>query len=291
MLAATIEDLSTLDIRSPLLLSPKIDGVRGIFMNGMLMSRAMKIIPNQKLQHLVSKLYAQEGQALENLDCEITMGDPTAEDCYRKTTSTVMSHNADIEGVQFLVFDRACEGAYAQRLRTLFHLPDCFLKVPQTLTDSHEQISRWHDTYAQEGYEGVILRCPNAPYKNGRSTLKERYLLKYKKFTDDEAQVIGFEELMTNNNTQEKNELGYSKRSSKKANLAGANTLGALIVRYDGQEFKIGTGFTQADRDHIWQNRCAYLGMLVKFKYFAVGVKDLPRHPVWLGFRNKMDMS
>lgn len=291
MLAATVEDLNTLDMSSPLLVSPKIDGVRGIFKNGMLMSRAMKIIPNQKLQHLVSTLYEKYETYIEGIDCEIVMGAPTAEDCYRKTTSAVMSHNADIEGVKFLAFDRLSEQNYARRIMTLDSFGGVIVKVPQILATSYQEISRWHDVYAQEGYEGIILRCPNAPYKYGRSTLKERGLLKYKKFTDDEGVVIGFEELMTNNNTQEKNELGYSKRSSKKENLAGANTLGALIVEYDGLTFKIGTGFTQADRDHIWENRCAYLGKLVKFKYFAVGVKDAPRHPVWLGFRDEMDMS
>lgn len=291
MLAATVEDLNTLDMRSPLLVSPKIDGVRGIFMNGQILSRSLKPLPNKQLQDTASAVFKINGDAMEGIECELVIGSPSASNCYRKTSSTLMSHDAKIEGLNFLAFDRVGEGCYRERLKSLSDVSALIDLIPQYLIKERAEILHLHDYYAERGYEGLILRCPNAPYKFGRSTLKERGLLKYKKFTDDEAVVIGFEELMTNNNTQEKNELGYSKRSSKKANLAGANTLGALIVEYNGLEFKIGTGFTQADRDHIWANRCAYLGLLVKFKYFAVGVKDLPRHPVWLGFRNEMDMS
>ena len=42
--------------------------------------------------------------------------------------------------------------------------------------------------------------CPNAPYKQGRSTVREGYLLKVKTFLDDEATVVRFEERMHNGN-------------------------------------------------------------------------------------------
>ena len=58
-----------------------------------------------------------------------------------------------------------------------------------------------------------------------------------------------------------------------------------------GVEFRIGTGFDQADRDSLWRAEGGVLGRIVKYKFFPVGVKEKPRHPVFLGFRDKRDMS
>jgi DNA ligase-1 len=61
--------------------------------------------------------------------------------------------------------------------------------------------------------------------------------------------------------------------------------LGALIVEWEGKLFNIGTGFTDAERIDIWNRKEQYHGKQAKFKYLPVGVKDLPRHPVFLGWR------
>jgi DNA ligase-1 len=50
-----------------------------------------------------------------------------------------------------------------------------------------------------------------------------------------------------------------------------------------GVEFHVGTGFTAADRALMWAK--PPIGETVKYKFFPVGVKDKPRHPVFLGFR------
>lgn len=112
-------------------------------------------------------------------------------------------------------------------------------------------------------------------------------MLKLKRFEDSEAEVLGIEEEMHNANTAETNELGRTKRSTAKAGLVGKGTMGALIVRdvKTGVEFNIGSGFTAHDRTEAWKP-----GELVKYKFFPVGVKDKPRHPVFLGRRSKLDV-
>ena len=55
-----------------------------------------------------------------------------------------------------------------------------------------------------------------------------------------------------------------------------------------GVEFEIGTGFTAAEREALWL--APPIGKIVKYKFFPVGVKDRPRHPVFLGFREAEDM-
>lgn len=40
-----------------------------------------------------------------------------------------------------------------------------------------------------------------------------------------------------------------------------------------------------------WSDRQALIGKTVKFKYQAIGTKDKPRIPVFLGWRDARDMS
>src|SRR5690606_27777905 len=113
----------------------------------------------------------------------------------------------------------------------------------------------------------------------GRSTAREGHLLKLKRFTDGEAVVIGFEELMHNANEATKDELGYTKRSTHADGKVPMGTLGALKVRdlTTGIEFSIGTGYTAAQRRKLWDARDTLVGKVVKYKHFEGGVKDAPR--------------
>src|SRR5690606_36823757 len=111
--------------------------------------------------------------------------------------------------------------------------------------------------------------------------------LKLQNFIDDEAIVLGFEEKRVNTNKQDVDERGYSKRSSKKEGLIPSDTLGALVVSWNGLEFKIGTGFTEEQRKDIWGNREQYLNKVITFKYQELTKSWVPRFPVWKCFREE----
>ena len=96
-------------------------------------------------------------------------------------------------------------------------------------------------------------------------------------------------ETYLNGNEATINELGRTKRSSHAAGKTGRGDLGAILVRFGEIEFSIGTGFNDAERDTVWNNQSDYLGRLAKFKYFPIGVKEAPRHPVFLGWRDASD--
>ena len=53
----------------------------------------------------------------------------------------------------------------------------------------------------------------------------------------------------------------------------------------------MGTGFTDEQRQEIWNNRNKYLGKLASVRYMSVGLKDKPRVPSFIGWRDKGDMS
>lgn len=60
---------------------------------------------------------------------------------------------------------------------------------------------------------------------------------------------------------------------------------------HTGVDFHIGTGFDDGDKAAFWQHRAKHVSKtIVKYKYFPVGVKDKPRHPVFLGVRSGLDI-
>lgn len=275
-------------LRFPLLASPKLDGIRAVVRDGVVYSRSNKPIPNKYVQ--------EKFKHLNTLDGELIVGHPTSKSVYRDTTSNVMAHDKRDFPVTFYVFDciRDLRAEYTCRQRWLAEAcENTYAHVnvlEQTLIHDLDALLVYEEACLELGYEGLILRSPDAPYKCGRSTVREGYLLKLKRFMDAEAVVIGFEERMHNGNEATTNELGRTKRSSHKAGKTGRGDLGALVVRAGDVEFNIGTGFSDDERDAIWKAQGEYLGRIAKFKYFPVGVKEAPRHPVFLGWRMKEDM-
>ena len=290
LLAATYE---TGAAAFPLLATPKIDGIRFLMVDGQAVSRSFKPIRNRHIQRLL-------GSALpDGVDGELTVGEN-----FQDSTSGVMSGDGEPDFTVW-VFDYVDPYSseilpYTERLiqlgcLNLEGLNNLFrvrvLNRPEMI-HNEDELAEIEARYTEEGFEGVMLRNPNGTYKMGRATLKSQILMKVKQFVDAEAEVIGYEELMHNENEAEKDAFGRTKRGKSLDGLVPAGTLGALIVRdAEGVEFKIGTGFDAATRQALWNERDALLGRLAKFKSMTHGVKDRPRHPVFLGFRHQDDLG
>ncbi len=286
MLAATLEDVKQL--RFPMLASPKYDGIRAIVHDGVLLSRNWKPIPNRHAQCLFGR------PDLNGLDGELIVGPPTDPACYRNTMSGVMSHDG-APNVIFYVFDyTGINDEFIVRHGLAYNrVPDKgpFYFVRQTSISNALELERYEEECLALGDEGVMLRTPDGLYKNGRSTMREQWLVKVKRFSDAEAEIVGFEEKMHNGNEATIDELGRTKRSSHKANKTGMHTLGAFVCRAkNGVIFNIGTGMDDATRLSLWHRRTELLGERVKYKFFPSGSKDAPRFPVFLGLRDKRDL-
>lgn len=279
----------------PLLVSPKMDGIRAVVRGGQVLSRKLIPIPSRFAQDMFGHL--------EGMDGELTAGDPTSSTCYRDTFSACMTIGCTTP-LQYNVFDlcdRSVYEGFVHRYAELKHWvddqePECVRLVPQTAVYGEVQAEKLEQEYLDEGYEGLILRATTGPYKYGRSTLKQGWMLKLKRFLDSEAEIIGFEELMRNGNEATTDALGYTKRSSHKMGLVPMDTLGALICRDpkcfpDVESFKIGVfkGFPKTELQEIWYRRGEYLGLWCKYKYVLYGAKDRPRHPRGVGFRHRID--
>jgi DNA ligase-1 len=279
----------------PYLVSPKLDGHRCVIKGGVALTSALKPFPNQYIQGYFS------GGQYDGLDGELVVGPPTAPDVFTRTSSGVRRADGAPD-FTFWVFDRWDTTEEATHRRNdvevrvgrlgadrVDHVPTYFVRSADELEEVERQI-------LAEGYEGVMLRHPESPYKFGRATVKENYLLKLKRFADAEAEIIGFVEQQANTNEKKTNALGRSQRSSAKAGKVGKGTLGNLIVRalngrYEGVTFEVGTGFDDALRHAVWYDQPGYTGQVITFKYQDVGDYEKPRIPVFKGFRDRAEVA
>ncbi len=115
----------------------------------------------------------------------------------------------DYEVLQFYWYDIVdCKKVFSDRLSiineiaskyNLVYDPDKEWKygelriqiVPHTLISGWDNIKKLHDTYVEDGWEGLVIRDPNKVYKpNGRSN----DMIKIKNYQDDIFKVVGIEQ-------------------------------------------------------------------------------------------------
>ena len=124
-----------------------------------------------------------------------------------------------------------------------------------------------------------MLRHLEGKYKQGRSTLRQGWLVKIKFFADAEGTVVGFDERMHNDNEAKKNAIGKTERSTNKENMVPMGTLGALVLATPWGELRVGTGFDDITRQGIWDNSTKYMGATVTFTYQPSPGDNKPRFP------------
>lgn len=278
-------------INYPLLCSPKYDGIRCIVKSGVCLSRTGKMLPSLQVQEMFSHL--------KDFDGEIIEGNATDFDVYNRTQSHVMSEDKPGD-LKYYVFDYTHPDflmkpfyerlEQAEAIIGMYDRTDVIL-VNHEYVETYDELIAFENKCLEAGFEGIMMRNLVAHYKQGRGTFREGIIYKLKRFQDAEGIVVDFVEQMTNNNEIERDELGYAKRSQAKEGLTPAGTLGRFVISYEGQEIDVAPGnFSHAERKFVWEHRDVFKGKYLKFRYFAHGIKDKPRFPRALGFRDEMDM-
>ena len=284
------------EITYPKLISPKLNGVRGIIQNNTLYARSLKPIVNAYVQD-----YFSGRPALNGLDGELVVGYFGDKEVFTRTTSGVMSQEGEPD-VRLYVFDYLTD--------TTKHLPfkdrnsiakqlvdklsdDHIVWVTQKLVNNDTELGEFSQGMIGLGFEGVVLRCPNALYKHGRSTDKEGTFLRFVPWHTSEAVILDVLEGEINGNESVVNELGYLKKSSAKAGKIPSGQAGSFKVMDVKTKalFHIpvsGDEFQKA----VWSTRGWWASnQLIRYKY-KDGVKgDIPRYAQYEGLRAVEDMS
>jgi len=276
-------------IRYPVLATPKLDGIRCLMVDGVAMSRSMKPIPNEFVQQQLKDLHGLDGELMVNGD-------------FNQVQSGIMKRTGEPD-FTYHVFDswdieelHKEDVGYKERIDLLEWADYCDHHRIQCLTpvqiNNEQELDQYLDECLAKGFEGVMIRDPNGKYKFGRSTVNEGIWLKIKRFLDDEGILIDITEKMHNANELEEDELGYAKRSSAKGNLVPTGTAGSLTLRWGGIEFKVGfgPGFTDQDKQEIWDNREDLVENIVTFRYQELSKDGVPRFGKMVGFRHPDDL-
>lgn len=287
LLAAKLEDPSKL--RFPVLVSPKIDGVRCcVLRDGGAVTRTLKPLPNAYIRETLSV------PGFDGLDGELVTYTGDTMDDFSTTQSKVMRRDGKPEFMFFVFDDFSLEAAFERRLtraitRTAGMEHFNVDALAHVECASFAEVEEWERLALAAGHEGLMIRDPAGPYKYGRSTEKEGILLKVIRRDRAEATVVGVVEQMRNDNELTRDERGYAKRSTAKAGRSGAGVLGALVCTENGSStFEIGTGFTAAQRAGYWG--AALDGRTVTFEFRGRGPNGAPRFPTFVGFREKEDL-
>jgi DNA ligase-1 len=293
MLAA--RDAKIEELRYPLLASPKLDGVRAIVLDGAVVSRKLESFPNPHVHRLFGDV------KLNNFDGELIVGSPT-DDQVRNITSGAMNRRSGEPDVWFHVFDivdtaEPYEARYKVLEKVVPHWVDEGYRiklVEHTLVENAVNLMAFENDCLEMGYEGVIVRALDKPYKYGRSTLREGGMIKLKRFVDAEAQVLAVNEEMRNTNKAEKDNLGRTKRSKAKAGLVAKGRAGELEVvgtngTFKGVNFVVPLGGAgDAGKEWWWAHR-QEPQRVITYRYFPKGVKDKPLLPTYVGVREGWD--
>lgn len=278
-----LEDLSRLVF--PVLASRKIDGFRCVLADTPLTSRLSRF-PNEYFHRALSNITSHD----KLLDSEVTVGPRRGKGVLQRTSSGLTSHQGEPD-FKCWVFDQPGPGGFAERLerarrlvRDIGHPQIRFLK--HRLIERLDDLEEFIDNSLELEYEGIMVRSLNGPYKEGKSTIREGYLLKIKPFVDAEGIITGWFEEQENTNEAKREATGKLKRSSKKEGKIGKGTLGGFTLQdlKTGVEVRVGGGFTKLQRERLWEIKEQLLGKIVKYRKQKMGEKDKPRHPNFVEF-------
>lgn len=170
--------------------------------------------------------------------------------------------------MEYHVFDLVTHDRQTIRLKALNYLlekeTDNVKRVRWTEIANFTDIVSALNMYKGEGYEGIIIRHPDAPYVRKRSP----YMMKFKPKKNDVYKIVGFQEEVSIH--------GVPK-----------GRLGAFILKGDdGTKFGVGSGFDDSQRAFFWQNRNECIGRWCEVQYQSITQKGkVPRFPVFVQIR------
>ena len=135
--------------------------------------------------------------------------------------------------------------------------------VPQVEVNGWDNMMKLHNEYVSEGWEGLVIRDPERPYKpNGRTN----DMIKIKVYKDDCFKVIG-----------------------KEAGLRGSEDMVFIMEMPDGRIFKAKPFGDREQKQEYWINfEEKYKGHIGECKFFYYSDDGIPLQPAFKAFRDDL---
>lgn len=270
--------------------SRKFDGKRMYVMDGVGYSRTGKVCYQEPIKHILHEINDIDRWQEYVFDGELLYFNDDGIEDFRKgiSLSNAKEYKEECYNLVYVIFDiidrdqfvcqnslRTFEDEYELALDTLeakaMSRPDLLCtEYPHIfLAKQHANQTELRLSKDFDNWEGLMVRNGDSPYEFKRTG----NLRKIKQFKDIELPIVDIIE-------------GTGKYKG---------TLGAIKVLYKNNTVSVGSGFTDEQRDRIWNNWNEYKDKYLKIKYFEESKDEKGnlslRFPTFLAFRdiNTMD--
>jgi len=301
MLATGVKEGGHKELKGQWLADVKMDGARLVFILDKKKNQVKGITRSGRVNKNFPAIEASLHKLMSVLPGSIVLdGEIMAADNQFKTLSTQMNRKDDLNTDDFYlaVFDvlpledfesRTHKYTQKQRHQVLLELAALFQEhcgttvrvLPKKFLDldtpeGHEQLEEMFSMAIDEGFEGIMLKKPDALYEHKRS----KSWLKIKPYVDVTVKIESLHE-------------GTGRNEGR---LGFARCVGEDFDPKDGEtkkiEVDVGSGWSDEDRDEIFANAKKYVGRLIEVRAMEFtqdrngGAVWALRHPRFKGFRD-----
>lgn len=267
-------------------LQPKFNGVRALYQNGRFQSRDELPWNPGVLDHLAKPLLTMFGPSVI-LDGELYFHGWHLQQINGAVAINRLEPNADTLQVSYYVFDKV---DFTKPFFTRFNEVEGVIRStahPQILAattvqpSNKEWVEEFYANTVADGFEGIMYRIgfcpyttPKQPKEHDKGFLSDKnnrvwHLLKRKNWMDEEFFCIAIEE-------------GVGKR----AGMVGAFVCDVGVLDREGlitpaavRLFKVGSGLTDAEATHYFNNPHEAIGHKIKVKFLTYTADGLPFNP------------
>jgi DNA ligase-1 len=266
MLAKKVENID--ELKFPLIVQPKLDGIRCLKVGKALIGRNGKAIANEKLQELLKNLIKEENYIFDGelYSHELTFND---------ILSQINSDSKELHpSIKYVVYDlltkqewekQKCETNYSTRwvrIKSFVNLKQNCEWIGGIEVNNVFELKEYYEKCLSEDYEGVMVKSPEGRYEWKR--VKENVMGKIKPSETFDCRIVDI------------------KQGSGKYE----NNFGAFIVDFDGVRVNVGSGYSDLQRKEFWNKKELLINKWIEVKAQEKTVDGSLRFPIFLRIRD-----
>ena len=250
---ATTADINKLEY--PVMVQPKLDGIRCIATNKIKLSRKNR--PFTNLDHIDLSDLPDDMILDGEMYCHKLS--------FQENTKLIKKYRkGKTEQIQYHIYDMpSFKGNFFHRITDILlklgDTLDNIVIVPTYMVNTKEELLDYHTEFLKDGYEGTIIRTLDTEYEFNK---RSKSLIKFKDFIDEEFLII---DVIPTEKIPEH---------------------GTVICKTsEGKIFKCGNKLSHKDREELLTNKDNYIGKLATVTYFEKTDGNIPRFPVFKAVR------